>query len=333
MTHPKSGPAARLLLLALLLGLLPLLGPAPLAAQVPQALAVSDTLYEIRLASGETYVGRVVSVAGDQVTLETVSGVRVQFRQAQVAAVRRADGRVVDGVFWMEDPNLTRLMFAPTGRTVRAGEGYVGVFELFFPFASYGVTDWLTLAGGTPVFPEAIGRILYIAPKARVFSGAGLDVSAGVLAMFDLQGNIDEDASVGILYGVGTWGTPDRSLTGGAGWGFAGTDVENRPVFLLGGESRVSRRVKLITENYLISYREREYDPWTPPTDPFDPRGPLDPPPYREVVRYAGLASAGFRIIGERLSADAGLGLFVGEGETLCCLPLVNFVYNFGGGR
>jgi hypothetical protein len=315
MTTIKAGRSRWPVRLALLLGLLALLSPAPLRGQVAQAparLAVGDTLYEVRLTTGESYVGQVVAVSGDQVTLRTASGVRVQFAQGQVASVRVAEGRVVDGAFWGEDPNLTRLMFAPTGRTVRAGEGYVGVFELFFPFVSVGITDWLTLSGGTPIVPEAIGQAFYLAPKARVLSTDRLDVSAGVLALFDL-GDSDDFSPLGIFYGVGTWGTPDRAVTAGVGWGFAGDDVANRPVFLLGGESRASRRIKLMTENYLISFREHEYN--------------------REVTRFAGMASGGVRIIGERLSADAGLGFFLSSDDTFCCLPLVNFVYNFGGGR
>jgi hypothetical protein len=312
-----------------LLIVFPLLAEHAAGQATPPTPVVSDTTLQVRLTTGDLYVGEVVAVDGDRVTLRTATGVQVQFERAQIASIQPARGRFVDGAFWMEDPNVTRLMFAPTGRTLPSGDGYAGVFELFFPFVSFGITDWFTISGGTPVVPEAIGRVLYLAPKARIFSGGGFDLSTGVLALFDLTATAD-DGSLGIVYGVGTYGTRDNAVSGGVGWGFVGDDVASRPLFMLGGELRISRRIKLVSENYLISYRDEVYD-FVPPADPNVPTYPEFT--HRRITRNAGLGSAGVRIIGERLSADAGLGVFVGEGEAFCCLPLVNFVYNFGAGR
>jgi hypothetical protein len=74
--------------------------------------------------------------------------------------------------------------------------------------------------------------------------------------------------------------------------------LSNNPVIVLGGEQRISRSVKLVTENWL----------------------PLS--------ASSVFATGGVRFIGERITADLGIG---GFGETGCCIPLVNFVYNFGG--
>ena len=57
---------------------------------------------------------------------------------------------------------------------------------------------------------------------------------------------------------------------------------------------RVSRTIKLITENYFTSDRS--------------------------------LSSIGVRFFGERLSADLGVALFVDEGDVSPTLPIVNFV-------
>jgi len=316
-----TNPFIRALLAAVLLLLATALPDGAEAQGVPR-LVVGDSVHQVRLTTGDLYIGQVVAVEGDRITLRTVSGVVVQFEQGQVAALESARGRIVDGVFWMDDPNLTRLMFGPTGRTLPAGQGYAGVFELFFPFLSYGLTDWLTISGGTPVIPEVIGRAVYIAPKARIFRRGPLDVSAGVLALFDLQGDSDDFSSAGIFYGAGTWGDADRALTAGVGWGFAGDEVASRPLFMVGGETRTGRRLKLVTENYLISYVEEVYN--------YDPGESWRSGNSRSETRQVGIVSAGIRIIGERLSVDAGLGMGVGGDDSFCCLPLVNFVYNFG---
>jgi energy-converting hydrogenase Eha subunit B len=65
----------------------------------------------------------------------------------------------------------------------------------------------------------------------------------------------------------------------------------------------VSRRVKLITENWFA----------------------VNP-------GVTGLISGGFRFVGDRLSADFAFAGATGT-EAACCLPMLNFVWSFGGGR
>ncbi|HZD03948.1 MAG TPA: hypothetical protein VE173_03495, partial [Longimicrobiales bacterium] len=72
------------------------------------------------------------------------------------------------------------------------------------------------------------------------------------------------------------------------------------PAILLGAETRATRHVKLLTENYLI------------------PTGDGD----AEV-----LLSAGPRFFGEQLSADLGIAVLASGGGGF--FPLVNFVYNW----
>jgi hypothetical protein len=277
------------------------LGPQALEAQVPDPVVVSDTIHRVRLVDGSTLFARVVSVEGDRVTLETPGGDRLDVARDRIRSMTPARGTEVDGEFWSEDPNRTRLLvLAPTGRTLDQGEGYVSSFWVFFPFVSYGVTDHITLSGGTPLFPGVIGRVVYLAPKVRVHQRPGMDLAVGSLAFFATEA-VDE-GSIGLLYGVGTFGNPDRSLSTGAGWGFAvgGGDarISNDPVVLLGGELRVARNVKLLTENYFV-------------------------PGESEAI-----LSAGVRLFGERLSVDFGVGTITDTSPGW--LPVLNFVYNFG---
>lgn len=279
--------------------------PAPAESQEPlPRVAVSDTLYEIRLTDGSTIFGRVVAVEGDAMVVETSAGARITLAPGQIRLMRPVRGRVVEGEMWLEDPHATRLFFGPTARAVPQGEGYFGVYELFFPFVSYGVTDRFTLSGGTPVAPGIVGEAFYLAPKLEVLRSPTANAAVGVLAVFATR---RLDGTVGLLYGVGTFGTPDRAVTVGATVPFIATtgdtEIGREPAVMLGGEARLTRRSKFVTENYFV------------PGETF------------------GLLSGGVRFFGERLSADFGLGLGYGEGNIECCLPLVNFVYSFGGQR
>ncbi len=262
-----------------------------------------DTVVEVRLRDGSVLYGRVVEESPERIVFVTVAGVRLELPRAQVESIRVSSGRAVEGGFWAEDPNSTRLFFTSTARPLRKGEGYVSSFMLFLPLIAYGVTDRFTLAGGTPILPEAIGRVWYFAPKYTVAQREKSAYALGALA-FVLPEDVIDEGSIGIMYAAGTWGSRDRAITAGAGWGYrwaSGTsDVANDPVIMLGGETRVSRRVKLITENWVFTSGETE-----------------------------GFLTGGVRFIGDRLSADLGVGGFTGSGAG-CCFPLVNFVYNFG---
>lgn len=292
---PRRFLLGALALLALALALPP--AAAPAAAQLPERIEPGDTLVEVRLADGSTLYGRIVEVEGDRIVLQTQAGARVELERAQIRSLAPVRGRIREGEVWMDDPHATRLFFAPTGRSLPAGEGYFGVYELFFPFLTYGITDRVTVTGGTPVFPGAVGEFAYLGPKVLIVDASRTQLSAGVLA-----GIFDGGVS-GVAYGVGTWGDTDGAVTAGAAWGFfsgeGNSDVSDRPLLMLGGEARTGRRTKVLTENYFI--------------------------PGESVAAVSG----GIRFWGERLSADAGLAAIIGE-ETGCCLPLVNFVYSFG---
>jgi hypothetical protein len=80
--------------------------------------------------------------------------------------------------------------------------------------------------------------------------------------------------------------------------------VSDEPVFLLAGEVRAGRRIKLVSENWLAL-----------------------------AGGSVGILTGAARFLGDRLSGDLGVGLFVDDGRTECCLPVVNLVYHFGRGR
>ncbi|MFN8062478.1 MAG: hypothetical protein U0Q12_25225 [Vicinamibacterales bacterium] len=151
---------------------------------------------------------------------------------------------------WPDDPNATRLIYGPTGRTLERGEAYVELFGINVPVVHVGLTDWLSVGGGTVAFiPDAQpGEIALVAPKVRVFGSARTNVSVGTLHF-----NAFRRYNGGIAYGVVTQGTSDFGVTMGVGYFYV---VEHRrlvgaPALIVGGERRITARVKLISENYV----------------------------------------------------------------------------------
>ncbi|MDE2783059.1 MAG: hypothetical protein OXK77_08895 [Gemmatimonadota bacterium] len=277
----------------------PVLVASPLLPDAIRAQAAVDipdpgeTVYEIQLGDGSVLFARIAELDDEQVVLVTVSGVRLEVDRSQLREIVPARGRVQDGEFWSEDPGGTRLFFTATGRSLARGESYIGTYVVVLPFAAVGVTDRVTLAGGAPVlFGEF--EPFYLAPKVQVVRTPTAQASVGTLVfLFD-------DEMVGVAYGVGTFGNTDRALSAGLGYFYSGDELVNEPAFMLGGETRVSRRIKLISENYVLPDR----------------------------VGY--VLSGGVRIMGDRFSTEVAVFGALADGDSGCCLPIVNFSYAFG---
>lgn len=286
-----TGNVARLIRLAGFVALA-IWSPA-LAAQEVGELAPGDTLYEFRLVDGSVLIARVTRVEGERLVLTTSGGARLEVTRDQIRDFSPAVGRLVEGEFWNEDPNHTRLYVMNTARSLRQGQAYIGTYAIVFPFVALGVTDRLSVAAGAPIL---LGELepFYVAPKLQLVRTDNVALAAGVLSLF-----YDGDHA-GVVFANATLGDADRAAHLGLGWGFAGSDFTSEPVAMLGADVRFSRRAKFITENYVL---------------------PID----TNVV-----LSGGIRFIGDRLTSDLGVAGLLGDDATGCCIPLVNFSYAFG---
>ena len=258
----------------------------------------SAPTYRIVLYDGSELIGTIISRDSLTIKFKTLSSIGLEIPLTRVVTIEQIFGSFSKGEFRHADPNHTRLFFAPTGRGLRAGQGYFSSYELFFPFLAYGATDFLTLAGGVSVFPGTESQIYFLAPKVNLPPMGRLSVAAGVLY---INSTASSGEGVGVTYGVGTYGSENSALTVGLGWGFSGGTYADKPVLVLGGEARLSKYTKLITENWI--------------------------PPNSDGMIY----SFGLRFFGENLAADLG---FFGSSNSQTTgfpfFPWVSFAYNFG---
>ncbi len=284
----------------LLAGLLGLSAPAASAQVPPAAGTESSPVTELVLADGTRLVGRVVSESAGIIEFRTAGGMDVRVAADQVVSRRILRGRLVDGTFRPEDPNVSRLLFSATGRPVGKGRGYFADYYVFLPFLAYGVSDRVTLAGGVSLVPGATEQLVYVAPKVTLVNTEETALSAGMLA-----GTVTgEDEWGGILYAVGTRGNGDSEVSLGLGFLFGGGEVADQPIFMAGGTLRLGRTTKLISENYFV---------------------------IEDGIHM--LVSGGIRFFGERLAADLALMAVpeaIDDMEGFPFVPFVGFAYNFG---
>ena len=278
-----------------------------LVASVPAARAqVSDEvrtqlktpdsthLQILTLKDGSTIFGRVSALSGDSLTFQTSGGATIQLSVAAVRSIKEiATSEMHEGSYWFPNPNATRLFFAPSGQMLKGGEGYVSDYELFFPGVAYGLTDYFTIGGGVSLLPAAASdQVYYLTPKIGFSVNDKVHLATGLLFAGGQGG------SGGVYYGVATFGDGNASFTLGGGYGFAGGDIESEPLGMVGGELRISRRIGLVTENYLLPVSDNNI-----------------------------LYSFGVRFMGEKLTTD--LALFNVSGSNTIGFPFVDFVFRF----
>jgi hypothetical protein len=206
----------------------------------------------LTLSDGSVLIGRVLEVTPSTVRFASAAG-ESSIPRAAIRSVRAtAVGGSHNGEYWPEDPSRTRLFFAPTGRMLRRGEGYLSDAYVFFPSVQGGLSDRLTIGAGMSVIPF-LGldeQVFFLTPKVGIVASPNVNVAVGALVAG--VGRLSDAGPFGIGYGVATFGGEDANVTAGAGFGFNRAST-TETVLMLGGSRRVSRNVALLSENYLFT--------------------------------------------------------------------------------
>ena len=211
--------------------------------------SAADSLVAVSLKDGTRLQGRIVGSDERSITIMTIGGIEVKAPRSSVASIEPLRGRMVRGQFRRQDPNYTRLLFTPTGRPLRRGEGYFSDVWVLFPNVAYGITGNLTVLVGSSMIPGVgIGdQLKYVAPRFGVSLGRDVAVAVGTL-----YGNAHSQGG-GVAYATGTVGPPDRSVTAAFGVPYVGTsDFKGVAIIVLGGNVRMTNSLALVTENWLF---------------------------------------------------------------------------------
>jgi hypothetical protein len=209
----------------------------------------------------------------------------------------------------MLDPNYSRLLFSPTGRPLKKGDGYFSDYELVFPGVAVGLTDNISIAGGVSLVPglRLDRQVLYVSPRIGWDLGDKAAVSAGVL--YAALPSDDDFDDLAVLFAVGTFGDRRRSLSVGVGFGDANLPDGFDPgtALMIGGTTALSPRIAMVSENWLVL------------DDDFD----LARQPF----------GLGVRFFGDRVSADVGIVFVPDLVSSGIFLPWASISYHFGPSR
>ena len=210
-------------------------------------------MYRIETRDGNTYIGQIVSQDSMKVILDSEKLGEIKILRADIKRMYFIKKeKIIEGEYWFENPQATRYFYAPNGNALKKGEGYYqNVWVLFSSFA-VGIEDNFSIGGGVvPLFLFAGAPTpVWITPKVSIpVTKDKLSLAAG-----GLLGTIvgEDNAGFGILYGISTFGSKDKNLSMGLGYGYAGGEWAKSPMINISGMVRKGAKGYFLTENYLI---------------------------------------------------------------------------------
>jgi len=264
-----------------------------------------NTFYFITLIDGNEIHGKIIERKKYELDIQTETLGKVTIPLKNIKKMTEVQqGRVKDGEYWFPNPNSTRYLFSPTAIPLKKGEGYYQNAYVLANSANYGISDNFTIGGGV-FLPVAA----FITPKIGFKVAEKVHVGAGAIL-----GLFPGPTTVGILFGVATYGSTEHNFTLGAGYGFVADEFIQYPMITLSGMTRVSRRIALVTENWIVPLPREEYVNGN----------------YVETTEYYTVVSYGLRIMKERITFDIAL---INSKDIIQMIPIgipyIDFVYKF----
>ena len=195
------------------------------------------------------------------------------------------------------NPHPNRYFFGPSAIPLKKGDKYYQNAYFLLNSIQIGLNDHLSVGGGV-LIPFA----LFLTPKIGYQVAPKLHLGGGVLFATSLIRDLN--FGVGALYGSMTYGTHEHNLTVNLGLGAVKENTglgssdytwkfANKPMMTLSGMTRISKRVMLMSENWLFNVTSVNYD---------DGTGQF----VNRVSNYEGIFSAGVRILGRKTAFDVG---------------------------
>lgn len=223
---------------------------------VPYCVAQNsaDSLdYRIETKDGNIYIGKILTQDSEKIIFNTDNLGEIRIKKDDVKKIQAIDtNRIKNGNYWFNNPQATRYFFSPNAYGLRKGEGYYqNVWVMVNSFA-VGISDYVSVGGGLiPLFLfGGAPTPVWFTPKVSIpISRENVGLGAGALVGTVLG---EENTGFALFYGISTFGSKDKNVSLGLGYGFAGDSWAQSPMINLNVMLRAGARGYFISENYFV---------------------------------------------------------------------------------
>lgn len=270
----------------------------------------------ISLNDGTKISGKILSKTEDETIVQTKNFGNLKINNEKIKSIVAIDGTIAKtGKVWFKNPTYPLYYIGPTAIPQKKGEGYYHNYYGLGNEFSFAITDHATIGGGL-TGPFGVYLTAKVATSVNEFAHVAGGVFVGN-SIFPIVHN--SNFAIGMGYCSFTAGNSDHNLTATVCYGFINnrhsTDLMNLPLMQLSGSVRVSKKLSIVSENWLVPVNG----------DPFG-RG------FKEDSHYEPFISYGCRILNRRGSFDIG---FLNtpafwERDYFVGIPYIGFVTRFG---
>ena len=217
------------------------------------AQAEQDTTYHVETKDGNEFFGKIVSQDEEKIKLKTEKLGEIAIQKTEIRSIVPINtNRIIRGKYWFDNPQSARYFWSPNGYGLKKGEAYFQNVWVLFNQVSVGITNNFSIGAGlVPLFLfSGSPTPIWITPKFSIpLSGNKVNLGVGAL-LGTVVGTSHSD--FGLVYGITTFGTRDRNVSLGVGYGYAGGQWGNTPTVSLSTMLRISPKIYLMSENYYL---------------------------------------------------------------------------------
>ena len=176
-------------------------------------------IYEFR--DGTTIIGTFDRQEQGNIYIKDLEGKEVYIPAVMIAQKHEVtDSNLRDGEYWFPNLHESRYFFAPTAFGLEEGEGYFNNLYFLFWQTQYGITDELSIGGGTSFF----GMPATLNAKYSFNLKKDLNMAMGYFWIGNLFWDGGEDRTfVSMPFAVVTKGSKENNITLGIGYNFSDT--------------------------------------------------------------------------------------------------------------
>lgn len=270
----------------------------------------------IALKDGSKISGKILSKTEYETIVQTKNLGNLKINNEKIKSINPIDGTIAKtGKVMFKNPTAGLYYLSPTAIPLKKGDGYYHNYYGIGNEFCYAMTNNVTVGGG---LTGPLG--VYLTAKVSTSVNQYAHVGGGVFlgnSIFPIVRN--SNFGVGLGFCSFTVGNIDHNLTATVCYGFVNsqnsTDLMKQPLMQFSGTVRVSKKLSIVSENWLVSVNG----------DPFS-RG------YKQDSHYEPFISYGCRILNKRGSFDIGFlnTPALWENNFLVGMPYIGFLVRFG---
>ena len=269
---------------------------------------VSKT-YMVTMNDGSVISGKLLSITDTEVVIQSGTMGEVRLQKANIKSMTQVSSfnEKKSGI-WFTNPNPTKYLLGNSAIPLEKKSGYYQNTWVFVNSFSYGITRNISISAGFEIISIFMGAdgpyAFYINPKASFKIANNFYAGANILYANTIR-TVEEFGGLATFNGFATYGNKNNNITTGVGFGWADGEFSTKPVIVISGMVRASRRIGFVSENWIV-------------------------PGVNEDGGYYGIYSYGIRFLGEKISVDLA---FLNNPDIASAIiigiPWLDFVFNF----